>query len=1019
MTAAGLLFSPIAIAQTAEPVITQEYFIQQADDEDLLITISAFEAEFESRITGASGEDLLVSGIKDSRIVPVFQYIYAPKSRRQIDIEVKSSLHTERTEFGIELTRLKPWDSRSSSVSQAYKLLSFGTEIDGVDSQANWTVKINSLVKAGELFQQYGMLEMRLWANYLAAHLVHFHLHDHSIVYNMTRRLLADLQGTRLNKIALATLQLQSLALIGLKRSGALDKSPETGDPVQLALSQTAGLAESMGYFFEQARALYASGVEFAEQKLYPEALEKFQLAVKAADSVGSAELATAIRESIVQIHTIQGDSPATSEILQEIESQLVEDGDGDEIALNLLAQARLLMGHYQFGKALEVLAGALSYENNSAIRRQINFELAKIFYETGRLDDVLKYLKLADINPENSLVRRVNRVVDVGEGVRILANTHRMRAEYVEMREARSAQGRYQESEGQYLYDQGLDLAAQPGTNGQQAAVLFKRSLEAATTAGQIDLQHLARMQYCARTAAADSNCSKAGLNSSYEWLLKGGVPRFTVEAMFLRAQVLARGGQNREALGVMERLIDEIHLFRHSLKGVLGAWYWERREEVFETWIRMLVADSKRRNTTDASASLLALSKTRFIESHTGLEFALSGPSAGNESLRVQLAQRVDSLGAGPATALGDKVNAGLERLRADFRKSFEFLSLAGLQNYLQTLGNRETVLTYHLSPAFAQVWVARKGRVALRDIARPGDVYRALQASRQGLESDAPVVFNRKMDELGRRLLAPVADLLTETIYVIPAGPLLGFPVDALRHRGRYLIETHDVVNLLSFPANSDPGKSLRAGSLQNVFLGGNPQDYSGDYATRLETSEEIRAVTDIFVGPGLQIIQGVALLPDEFESVEFRQANLVHLSMPGHINLKFSNESGLELSESEYEPGRVVLQSPAIRAKELSAGLVFMSSTRVEGNPLSDFSSQPGLVSAFMEAGAGSVIANLWADDAESGAGFVSDFYRALQDSGDIAGSLQKTRLRYLESQRADGIQDWAGYQLYIR
>ena len=314
---------------------------------------------------------------------------------------------------------------------------------------------------------------------------------------------------------------------------------------------------------------------------------------------------------------------------------------------------------------------------------------------------------------------------------------------------------------------------------------------------------------------------------------------------------------------------------------------------------------------------------------------------------------------------------------------------------------------------------MWVAQKGRVVRRNIANPGDVYQALQASRQGLESDTQAAFNRKMDELGRRLLAPVADLLTKTIYLVPAGPLLGFPLDALRHRGRYLIETHDVVNLLSFPANSDPGKSLQAGSLQNVFLAGNPQDYSGDYATRLETSEEIRAVTEIFVGPGLQIIQGVALLPDEFESTELRQADLVHLSMPGLINLRYPEESGLELSESEYGPGRVVLQSLAIRAQELSAGLVFMSSTRTRGRPLSDFSSHPGLVSAFMEAGAGSVIANLWADGAESGVGFVSDFYRELQGRGDIAGSLQKTRLRYLKSQGANGIQDWAGYQLYIR
>ena len=561
--AAGTAVSADSFAQAIDPVITQEYFIQQADDEDLLITISAFEAEFESRISGTSGEVLLLSGIKNSRIVPVFQYIYAPKSRRQIDIEVTSSLHTARTEFGIELTRLKPWDSRSSSVSQAYKLLSFGTEISGADNQVDWTVKINSLVKAGELFEQYGMLEMRLWANYLTAHLVHFHLHDHSIVYSMTRKLLAELRGTRLKKIELASLQLQSLALIGLKRSGSLDMSPDDSDPVQVALSQTASLAESMGYFFEQARALYASGVEYADQSLYPQALEKFQLAVKAADFVGSPELATEVRESIVKIHTVQGDSPATSEILQEIESQLVEEGGGDDLALNLLAQARLLMTNYHYGKALEVLTGALSYENNSAIRKQINFELAKIFYETGRPDLALGYLQLAEINPDSSQKRRINPVIDVADGLRILANIHRMQAEYQMMQEARSAEGRFQASADQFLYEQGLDALARAGKNTQQVADYFKRSFEAATSAGHLDLKHLSRMQYCAGPGTEAGICSTTALDSSYEWLLTAGIPRLKVEAMFLRARTLDRDGRYNEALAVMEcKLVEDKYL-------------------------------------------------------------------------------------------------------------------------------------------------------------------------------------------------------------------------------------------------------------------------------------------------------------------------------------------------------------------------------------------------------------------------------------------------------------------------
>ena len=1010
---------PVVQAQVKAPPLTQEYFIQQDVNEDLLITISAFEAEFESRISGPNDVVLVVSGVPGSRIVPVFQYVYAPKTARQIDIEVTSQLHTGRTEFGIELTRLQPWDTRSTSVSQAYKLLSFGSEYDGVDSQANWTVKIDSLVKAGRLFQQFGMFEMRLWANYLAAHLIYFHLHDHSMVYSMTRDILAGLKGGRSQKVELATLQLQSLALIGLRKSGLVGQSADNSDPVQSLLSRTAELAENMGYHFEQARALYASGVEFAEQARYAKALEQFQLAVKIADAINSAELATAVRESIVQVHTIQGDAPATSEVLQEIESQLVEDGGGDELALNLLAQARLLMDNYRFGEAMEILSGALNYENNSAIRRQINFELAKIHFETGRFDKSMTYLNLAGINPDPTGKRRANPIIDVGEGLRIMANIRRVKGEYEQMRQTRSAQAQYQPPTDQFNYDQGLDILATAGKSRQQAAAFFKQSQTAADRAGHIDLKHLARLQYCALPGSEGGLCSKTALKTSYEWLLDAAVPRYTAEAMFLWSQILVMGGQRSAALPVLDQLIDEIHLLRRSLPGVLGAWYWERHELIFETWLRTLVIASRQGSGSDGLASLLALSKIRHIEGYAGHEMDSGGVSAESKQLREQLAQRA-SPGAGQAVfALNDRINKGLEKLRVRFRKEFEFLSSAGLQKYLRSLAGDELVLTYHISPAMAQVWIAQKGRVQRRDIRNPSRVFETLQSTREELMDTGLASFKRKMDELGKYLIEPVADRLTDTIYWIPAGPLLGFPLDALRVNGRYLVERHSVVNLLSFPENVNPGNSLQTASLQSVFLAGNPRDYSGGYAERLETSTEIRAMADIFVGPGLQIIQGVALLPDEFQGDYFLQSNLVHLTMPGLINLNHPGESAFELSESEYEPGRLALRPKDIRSQNMTATLVFMSSTRFAGNPHSGFSSQPGLVSEFLAAGADSVIVNLWPGDTESKEGFVTDFYKRLKDSGNIAESLHMSKLHHLRNNRNNGLFDWAGYQLYIR
>ena len=1009
---AGIAIPRPSSAQMEDPPIKEEYFVQQGADEALLIRINAFEAVFESKISARDGVLLLHSGIPESRIAPVFQYIHAPKKDRQLEIEVTSNLNTRRSEFGLALTRLEVWDDRSGSVSRAYQLLSYGMQSIRGDSAANWTVRIDYLVNAGRLFQKFGMQEMRFWSNYLAAHMIHFHLHDYSIAYTMSREILAELKGSRLQKIELATLQLQSAAMIGLKKSGALHTSASDPKPVQTVLSRTAALAESMGFKFEQASALNASGAEYASEAFYAKALEQFQQAVAIADSVGDTDLATGIRESIVQIHAVQGNASASGEVLREIETQLIEGGSGDELALNLLAQGRLLIRSFRYRQAFDVLSEALGHQNDSAIRKQINFELAKVFYQSGRPDESKVYLQKAGVSLRPGQQTRANSVINTGEGLWILANIHRAGGDYEQMRKARSAQGLYKPLPAQYLYDQGLDELAPARKNRQRARSLFRRSYTAASKTGHKDLQHLSRLQLCVLGGTGDESlCSKTSTRGSYEWLIAGGIPRHSVAAMFLWAKILVSNGRRSEAISVLDSLVDDLHLFRHSLPGVLGAWYREWHEDLSEYYLDLL-------GRADGLASLLALSKIRFIETYTGFDSIAHDEAGDTDLLRVQLAQRENSADGQVQSALKDNINRGLAEIREPFRKEFEFLSRHGLQKYLDSLAKNERVLTYHISPTTAQVWVGRKGRVQQRNIANPAYLYGALQEARQGLADIGISAFENKMNALGKRLITPIADLLGQTIYWVPAGPLLGFPLDALRVKGRYLVERHIVVNLIAFPANPNPAASLRAESLPNVFLAGHPQDYSSDYATHLDSSAEIRAIADIFIGPGLTIVQGAALLPDEFQDERFRQADLVHLSMPGSIDLEYPEQSSLELSGNEYNPGRALLWPEDIRSQQLHARLVFLSATRISNTPPSGFSYQQGLISDFAGAGAHSVIANLWATEGKAAEAFITGFYAELEASGNIASSLRYAKRRYIKNNRDDGLYDWAGYQLFV-
>jgi CHAT domain-containing protein/tetratricopeptide (TPR) repeat protein len=1005
-------------AQRDAPFISQEYFVQQAPDEDLFIRVNGYEAGFFSRISAQGGQEIMLSGVPGTRLVPIFQLVSSPEKNRQLDIEVFSSLYTGRSEFGLELTRLKSWDERSRSVSRAYELLSFGMLSAEDSSEANWTVKIDSLVNAGRLFQKFGMIEMRLWSNYLAAHLIHYQLRDYSIAYSLTKEILAELKSTRFQVIELATLQLQSAALVGLKKAAALSTSSSNQYPIQAVLSRVNSLANAMGYRLEQALALSASGDEYVAGAFYPEALEQFRQAVAIADSINDPELATSIRERMVKIHAIDGDMQASSEVLQKIESQLQDEGAGDELALNLLAQGKLHIRNYRYDQAITILFESLEHENNSAIRMQVNFALAKAFYQTGRLDESMAHLKLAGIATAAKQTKRVNSMIDIGEGLWILSNIHRVNAAYEQMRRVRKAQRLYQNNQAAQLYDEGLDEFAAAGKKPGRASSLFRNSFNVSSNSQNADIHDLTRLQVCALTAEKNALCDNPLSRGSYERLTSGGEPRHAAQAMYLWSQILFQRGQLAEAISLMDALVNEIHLLRFTLPGVLGAWYREKHEDIFEYYLELLSRETDRKGRVDAISSLLVLSKIRYIESYSGSQYSERKMSGDTDRLRMQLAQR-ESSGSGQGTAdLNRQINRGLSELRIPFKQEFKHLSRAGLQKYLKTLSKDEVVLTYHLSPTTAQVWIARKGGVQRRNVSNPAYIFAALQDARQGLSNLGLASFENKMDALGKRLAAPVADLLAKTVYWIPAGPLIGFPLDALRLKGRYLVEDHSVINLMSFPENTNPRKDTRVGKRQGVFLAGFPRDYSGSYASRLETSPEIQAVTDIFVGPGLNIVQGTALLPDEFSSEKFRNAQMIHLSMPGMINLQHPSQSSFELSGYEGGSGRATLRPYDIQSQNLQAQLVFLSATRLKERPESAFINQPGFVSDFINAGAQSVIARLWVSGGSISESFIKDFYLELESSQNVAGALTHSKRQYLLNNRKDGLYDWAGYQLFI-
>jgi CHAT domain-containing protein len=264
-----------------------------------------------------------------------------------------------------------------------------------------------------------------------------------------------------------------------------------------------------------------------------------------------------------------------------------------------------------------------------------------------------------------------------------------------------------------------------------------------------------------------------------------------------------------------------------------------------------------------------------------------------------------------------------------------------------------------------------------------------------------------------------LGPLSRQLGERIFLLPSGSLNGFPFDALRLDGKYLAEGHQLIHIESLSSVAAALAPLAADYGERVFLAGNPRSGRDLFSYGVSTSEEISAVRDGFVGDGLHIVQGVALRGDEFDDERYRNAALVHLAMPGRVDLAYPERSRLLLSGERETPTTEFLSPADLRAIGLKAQLAVLSGTAFTARPKSDFDSRLGLVNDLQSAGARQVLASLWPTGDTETAAFMAEFYQRLEADRNVSEALFQTRKARIKTGNGEKLRSWAGFQLFIR
>jgi hypothetical protein len=257
------------------------------------------------------------------------------------------------------------------------------------------------------------------------------------------------------------------------------------------------------------------------------------------------------------------------------------------------------------------------------------------------------------------------------------------------------------------------------------------------------------------------------------------------------------------------------------------------------------------------------------------------------------------------------------------------------------------------------------------SLADSATPGVLARA-----------GPVLVERWVNDL------------PQTLYWLPVGRLMGADPNEFIVGEQPLGAERSVIALTDFPAPRKPALRLGPAWPRKVFLAGDPSDWTRAVPERLAVSAEMDAVRNQFAGPALHMVQGSALLPDEFDDQRLSEAQLVHLALPATIDLASPARSRLELSEPGRGLGRETLAPDALRNWRLGSDLAVLGQVRFRGTSPSDYDSRLGIVSDLLEAGARLILV-CRPNEGEANARFMRSLYRLLADGGDIAVAMRRS------------------------
>jgi CHAT domain-containing protein/Tfp pilus assembly protein PilF len=335
---------------------------------------------------------------------------------------------------------------------------------------------------------------------------------------------------------------------------------------------------------------------------------------------------------------------------------------------------------------------------------------------------------------------------------------------------------------------------------------------------------------------------------------------------------------------------------------------------------------------------------------------------------------------------------------------------------------LGRDTVVLYYWVAPKRSFLWVVTSGRTSTFGLPPEDEMARLVNAYSRVIQNleDPASAGNPAGERLYNALVAPATELIPAgaNVVLIPDGPLHRLNFEALPvpgERPRYWIEDVTVTVAPSLEVLAQ-GAAAGRPEERSLLLLGDPVPPGPEFPPLPNAAVEISNIQGRFPPNRRTVLTGDSASPPAYQAARPDRFSFVHFSAHAVANVESPLDSAVILSR---KGDSFKLYAREVAAVPLRARLVTISACRSAGERFYSGEGLIGFAWAFLQAGAGNVIAGLWDVNDRSTSLLMSGLYERLTKGTRAQTALRAAKLEFLKNPVYRKPYYWAPFVLFTR